>query len=778
MVTSYNQAALGYNAPIGYNKAGVAITMPAVSFQVAFFGTRAGVTVSADPNDPTVTPTWVDLTHRLVKLSTKRGKSYELDEAQAQEYDLKLRNYDGALDPTNTASPYYPYVLPFRQFRLQVTYGSTYTAATGYIESWPQTWELHGAYPYVECTATDALATLSQILLPSALAAEILLDNPVGYWPLTEPSGAVMGANITANAAVPGVSQVYYGTGSSSTVGFGNTTLTTLIGAGASSTAAGAPIEGDTTGLYLSTPDSTANGVGLESGFAATYNGGGVTLECWFQSLAGHTYTVGELPLVATDYCTLLLEPTLGELTFVGPGIGFGVDTTVSVLDGKLHHIAATYNPNSQLVLYVDGVAVKTSTLASSTLPAANISHVYLGGSSSSSASIGFAPMTLAHAAVYSGVLPASRIATHHQAGVTAFAGEDTGARFTRILKYAAWNGSSLVPAGNNNMLGLYDCANKSALAALLDVCTAEQGNMYIDNLGRVVFENRHARMVQNSQAYVLGENTAAGEIPYEGDIQVNFDPQQVYNTAIIERPGGVVLNLADPTSVLRYFPRAFPNSPLSLPVADDATAIGAAQFLLGRYKDPHPRVANVKISPTATPTSWPFAMSVQIGQRIGLNRRTQSAPTVNLDLFVESVAHDYDANTGDWETSLELSPAFWQNYTLMTAARGTLAASTAAGATTVTLTVPIDAAGNGAAQQGWNTGVITAVQLVDGANTETVTVTSIVNQFTPPLTILTTAPTAYAHTAGITVAENPGAYTDSQFDTCAAFDGTRQLAY
>lgn len=773
----------GYDATLGYDIGGydqptTVSPIPAVTFQVAFFGTRAGVTVSADPNDPTVTPTWTDLSARLVQISVKRGKSYELDEAQAQEYTLKLRNTDGALDPTNTASPYYPYVLPLRAFRLQVTInGTTYTACTGYIESWPQTWELHGTYAYVTATATDALATLSQIILPSALTAEILLDNPVGYWPLTEPNGAVIGANVTANAAVPPLSQVQYGTGGA--VGFGNTTLTTLIGAGASSSQAGTPIQGNTTACYLANPDTYFNGIALESHFAATYDGGtsGVTLECWFQSLAGHTYTT-QFTVMSTDgYLIWINGNAGGQAGFWGTWTNAGGQAGPNILDGKLHHLVVTAQGGGNSIVYVDGAAV----LSDATVPGdplhLNFCHAAGGAYIGYGPSASMPPFSIAHVAVYDTVLPASRVSAHYNCGVNAFSGEDTGARFSRILRYAAWNGASVVPTGNNNMLGIYDCANKSALAALLDVATAEQGNLYIDNLGRVAFENRHARMIQNTQAYVLGEDQAAGEIPYEGDIQIDFDPQQVYNTAIIERPGGIVLNTADPTSILRYFPRAFPSSPLQLPVADDQTAINAAQFLLGRYKDPHARVENVKISPTSTPSSWPFALSVQIGQRVGLNRRTASAPTVALDLFVESIGHDYDAKTGDWETSLELSPAFWQNYVFFTAARGTLAAATTAGATTVTVTVPTDRGGNTPDQQGWTTTGITSIQLIDGVSTETVTVAAMAVAGTT-VTITTTTPTAHAHAAGIVAAENPGAYTYNQFDANAAFDGTHQLAY
>ncbi|MER6064824.1 laminin G domain-containing protein [Streptomyces sp. NPDC001792] len=50
--------------------------------------------------------------------ATLAGRQYELDTVTSGSMTFRLDNLDGAFDPDNTSSPYYPYVLPYRRCRL------------------------------------------------------------------------------------------------------------------------------------------------------------------------------------------------------------------------------------------------------------------------------------------------------------------------------------------------------------------------------------------------------------------------------------------------------------------------------------------------------------------------------------------------------------------------------------------------------------------------------------------------------------------------------------
>jgi hypothetical protein len=89
---------------------------PRVDFAIAF-------TADANSSD---TRRWTNLSERLTGAwSISRGRQYELDQFQTGELRATLQNTDGALDPDNTASPFYGYVTPGREARMVLTWPNT-----------------------------------------------------------------------------------------------------------------------------------------------------------------------------------------------------------------------------------------------------------------------------------------------------------------------------------------------------------------------------------------------------------------------------------------------------------------------------------------------------------------------------------------------------------------------------------------------------------------------------------------------------------------------------
>jgi hypothetical protein len=134
----------------------------------ATYGSGAAATVDlsavfevafADPPG-VVSPTWTDLTSRLIGYSTARGRQMELDEIETGTLTATLRNQDRQLDPLLTSSVYYPNVVPIRQSRLQVSaQGVVYDVFRGDVQDWPQDWQgLQNLTPIQAFDAFDALA--------------------------------------------------------------------------------------------------------------------------------------------------------------------------------------------------------------------------------------------------------------------------------------------------------------------------------------------------------------------------------------------------------------------------------------------------------------------------------------------------------------------------------------------------------------------------------------------------------------------------------------------
>src|SRR5688500_890889 len=139
---------------------------------------------------PFVTPTWVDVTSRLVAGSVIRGRTSELDRIRAGTLTVVLVNDDRRFDPTHAGGIYWPNVLPMRRIRLRATFNSiVYDVFNGYIDRWEQTYE-PPAVAHATVTATDAFKVFAAKALPASVyATEVLTDNPVAWWRLGESAG-------------------------------------------------------------------------------------------------------------------------------------------------------------------------------------------------------------------------------------------------------------------------------------------------------------------------------------------------------------------------------------------------------------------------------------------------------------------------------------------------------------------------------------------------------------------------------------------------------------
>lgn len=151
-------------------------TIPPTFYQVAF---------NADPNQNTLPPYWTDVSSRVqFGWSTGRGRHYEIDVNETGTWRPPLANPDGALDPTNTSSPYAPGVVPYRQARIRCLPGPNLLTAdqatagegTGYGPGTvpPQTNVTCGAgYPLAYAISGSAYqgTQVYQVAVPNGAAA-------------------------------------------------------------------------------------------------------------------------------------------------------------------------------------------------------------------------------------------------------------------------------------------------------------------------------------------------------------------------------------------------------------------------------------------------------------------------------------------------------------------------------------------------------------------------------------------------------------------------------
>lgn len=158
------------------------MSLPALQVEVAF---------STDPD--ATDPAYIDVSDRVLSLNTRRGRQHELDTVQAGTCSIRFDNGDRALDPSYSASPFYPYVLPMRKLRVSAVWaGTTYHLFTGYVERWPIVWEAP-KWGSVTVTAVDGMALLAQADLagtfPEELSgARIARVLSAAFWPESTPA--------------------------------------------------------------------------------------------------------------------------------------------------------------------------------------------------------------------------------------------------------------------------------------------------------------------------------------------------------------------------------------------------------------------------------------------------------------------------------------------------------------------------------------------------------------------------------------------------------------
>lgn len=552
-----------------------------------------------------------------------------------------------------------------------------YGVHRGFVERWPSNWDHQGMYGYSQITSVDGYAALAARRLHTEYRNVLLDKGPLYWYSLGEPAGATQFADGSGNGGtLLGI--------------WTPNAVTTLPAAGTQTAIAGDP---GSTGVKFTADLVNVNGqhgsvlingrkagtgyepVGIPAVASSPWS---ATMALWlnssttFSSYGGGSWTpilallkddraprtYADLPLYITtttsDEPMAFMQsasansPSLQQLNVVATGF--------PVFDGKWHLVVATASQdatNSNIAIYVDGVFAGSNTALTSTIKLLGTAckNVELGGSFGDLGQNSGYDGTLAEFAVWNRALSASDITALWNAG-QGLVGENSGARITRYLGYGKYGGATMVDTGLSTMgvSALADGTN--LLAACQAVTTTENGNLVIDGAGTLTFTSRTRRYLNTSPQWLFGEM----ELPYQGDISFDYDPQQVYNDIKVNNAGGISASAVDLPSQISYGPRSLSRD---VNVQSNNEASDTANWTLSTHKDPRQRIASITIEPSSNSALWPVALGAQIGDRVTVKRRTQ-AFTMQSDYFIERIAHSQAPNR--WTVTFQLSPAgLWQ---------------------------------------------------------------------------------------------------------------------
>ncbi len=659
-------------------------SFPAVRVEAAF-GALPG-----DPSQAVADQDWTDLTSRAIArdgvagITVSRGRQYELAEPEAGVLTVLMNNVDGALSPLNDASPYAPNVVLGTPVRVSAWWqGRRYPVGYGYVERWPQDWPDLPQWGFSPMVATDAAGAAASANIPSAVQGEILAGGPYACFPFndqyTASSNTVSGAQLTSLSAA-GLIAV-------NTSRVNQQAAVYMGGAGGIATGQSLSFQGDSgTGMGVSSLGSvdTANvrGAGAvygpDPGLPALTSGSGASFEFWV--------TMPELANQPSAELFQLLQvfgqPYIGSISpaDLAPGwvasIGVYLPATSGAPElfvqqstseapagdgpmpfGTLNHAVITVAPGGLTALYLNGALLG---FALADMLQGPLTALTFGQASYSYGSAW--PLwnyALAYGTVYPYELTAAQVASRWASGSTGFAGDPYASRAGR---YLAWANLGLNPAGPGSVpdaLGLAAAygTDGSSLASALNADAQSSGGMWYANAnGNLVIFPRPALYGLPSQV-TFGDNPAGGEIPYLGDLGLDYDNtylQNVVQSTLEQGPNTLIAPVGkNLPSIGQYGSRG----PLSLTVSGTSSqdAYDAAYWNLGKYSQPQMRVRSLTVDAAGYPPALSAVLSTDISAAATVIRRPVGAPPYALPVITQKVSHSI--GPGVWKTAYQLSP-------------------------------------------------------------------------------------------------------------------------
>jgi len=574
---------------------------------------------------PAASRTWTDVSQWVElrdNIGVNFGRGDERGNAEANTLSLRLDNRDGRFTPGRASSPYYPNVKLYRPIRVTVTPagGTKSVRYTGFVNEWPTEWDGTDSYASATLSASSRMARLGLTAsLRSLLEEEILSDEPDGYYPLSEPEGAVSGADISGNSRA---TLVQYGAGAA--VSFGTSTGPTLDGL----------------------PAPTFSGRGLIAPAASSVYTNPYTLEAFFatSSLAATT------PVAAID--GLVLSATVSSGVSVQLSIGgvlYSAGGGTSVNDGLVHHVAATVTPGVEVALFLDGVEVASAAIGSGArvgtgLQVAN--RYYTSGASS----ITF-PGSVSHVAYWASALSDAAILRHAAAGLTGFAGDTTGDRLVRYAELGGIDPAEVDTTAAATTMAHLDPTGSQVVDMLRRVETTEDGVLYDARNGDLVLTGRDDRYLATA-AFTLD----MGAQQVEADFSPRLDASALLNDVTASNTDGTIVARYTNTDSIAAYGSATGTVETASENADEP--LQAAAWLVEQYAEPRVRVASISVDILPLiPATQDAILAATIGTLFTVTNLPSQHGSSTESFFVEGYTETIGPES--WVISFNVSSAW-----------------------------------------------------------------------------------------------------------------------
>lgn len=680
--------------------------MPAVQVEAAFGATPGDWTQSVDYTYSVEGFTWTDISSRSFSkgndatITVKRGRQYELSQEETGEIDILLDNHDGIFTPGNTASPYYPDVVPGVPIRITAWWqGVQYPVAFGYVEKWPQGWPDMPQWGFSSLTAVDAWGPMASVTLPSAVKGDVRKDIPYAYfttqeqYQITTQSLTPIAEPIDANGLIAINHAFGNGRYGAYRDGFDQaaTTGQALNLLGDQNTSLGATnYSGQETGvngpgMFYFDPNIPVNSASTGFSTEFWFSWGNTTnFQCTLLTAFGRptTWYGAQANSAATSGAVLNIGINIGSEfgATIPSGLWVnGLEVTNQRFDQttfRPQHFAMTVGPDGT-TCYLNGQPTAFSPI----LPVIpQIKAVAFGPACFSYDSSGLAVYSgynfvAGHLAWYGQELTATQISNHYETGIAGWAGVPASGRFAQILTWGqmglkrggtAWF-ETYGHAEGTYISEAYAYEGLSAAQAITQVVQTEGGRAFVQGNGSIVYNYRWNLYNQGS-VVTYGDNSST-EIPFEQATSFSLDNQFIYNVISATQNRGPNQTLffqeSNFPSQQDYFMRSgLQYQNYAMTPFDVFDQVNWASV---KYKQPVQRVSQLYVDASRVSGKFsnvfPAVLGTELNQVITVNRRPVGGAVISVTGTVQEITHEIGATF--WHTTYQIAPVVPENQTL-----------------------------------------------------------------------------------------------------------------
>ncbi len=629
--------------------------------------TRTQIAFTTDPLTRPTDDDFTDITDLgccLKSLTIKRGTKILSAGLETGTSTALIENSSRALDPSYTASPVAPNVLPRKRMRqvLSVAGGGEIVLHTGFIERFTPRWSQETAY--VTIPTQDLFGIVAGATLPPSVLDVVTrgldpaspVTTPTAYWPMHEQV-----FTDTADDVMGSLDGTYVGPVTS------GSQLTPYDSRPSPQFAKPGTVNGDQidcTAMVV-TPVSIPDVFSFSCWFKWNVNAyDNVNPAIIILQNSSPPSTDPSYPTPSPNQILLYLsQDAISGRHHINIRIQDGTHIAivkyavgVLLLDGKPHHLAFSVTGSTKTVqTWCDGfggTAADTgiaSTVALSTLNVSSIisSLTTIGvgygidwqtttGTEANSAIVGEAAYWANH------IITATEVGYIIDAGQNARDGDTTDERLDWVCDQIG-----IDPADRDFDAGTQTCgptmlASQNFLGYVRKIVGTEAGACYVNGDGKIRFRARPTSppVIQTFTDDPLGD----GGVPCS-PLDPEFSYNRIINTLDVARENDAVQTVTDDPSIATYGPLSGATGgklDTLHQTADDARTTGA--FLITGHADPTVYIPTVKVTSVDRNVSLGALTAVEIGDLVAVKARPPGATneTLAIEAQVEAVQYDF----------------------------------------------------------------------------------------------------------------------------------------